>query len=417
MWRKFLFWWTALAAGLRHGRHGLAGENHYLRIPPQGDHGPARQEERRHSPLELELVALAEAQITKLVERWLRTKARLTARLRKVQFQWAVALAEFRERVERHREERYREPEPAVGPKLYVAVMVALGLGETAFNSASFISLRIQDWETWTLAAVISVAAISLAHLIGAARQEARAGGKIPPFRMMMCIGLAALTICAISVTTLRAQWNTTKGLALGGLNAVFIAAGVALSLGAHRDAGLANLVRQKRHSARRLERIWRRWCRLVAKREKARSRNQQRAIAMQDCSRARLAEYRRGLMMSAVDQKPAAHLQEPIDGLFRERTEWEEELETTPPPLGKILEEVQATPSHWAALLEKPWDTSPARLQDASAVAQGPDGTGSSTTSQADGIRHVLPGGGNSRQSRGQHDQRTHEAGNRQVG
>jgi hypothetical protein len=52
----------------------------------------------------------------------------------------------------------------------------------------------------WTLAAVISVEAISLAHLIGAARQEAPAGGKIPPFRTMMCIGLAALTVCAIGI-------------------------------------------------------------------------------------------------------------------------------------------------------------------------------------------------------------------------
>jgi hypothetical protein len=145
MWRRFVFWWTALDAGLRHGRLGLIGETHYLRVPPSAGNGLGGEGERRHSPLELELVAIAEAQITKLVERWLRTKARLTARLRKVQFQWAVALAEFRERVERHREERYREPEPAIGPRLYVALMLALGLGETAFNSASLISLRIHD--------------------------------------------------------------------------------------------------------------------------------------------------------------------------------------------------------------------------------------------------------------------------------
>jgi len=337
-WTRIFYPWTMLSAGLRHGRHGFPGELGTIRVTtwnPDGSHMGTTW----LSHFEAEILAIAEAQITKLVALWLKVMHRLAARLNGIRDEYTrLTVALVAVEVE-HRRLGYREPWALLSMVFYAVYMLLVPIPEMAWNALVFKKMNMLPEEAYAMAAGITLTCQLMAHTCGTSIRQACKSDPIRARRVAMTlIGIAVLAMAIGAVTVLRALGTESNTLALGLLNASFILGGMVAAFFAHGDAELHRVVKLKKTLNAKRDRIRKQWAKLVARLDAARSKHQQHAIWLRDDCTAGLVEYRRGQVLSTPGATVPTHLSNEVDSrLFRPRPEFGTAVEPVPAPLPEL--------------------------------------------------------------------------------
>jgi hypothetical protein len=302
---------------------------------------------------EAEILALAELNVSRLIEHWERKKHALEAEAKRIQVPWRSALEEYLAAHRRHRAKDLREPHRRLPEWLYLPLLIVLGILEFPFNLGAFAALRVPLGEQILIAAAPSVVLVALSHLLATEfRWWPSAETRGWPHTVTVAGSAAALLIALLAVAVLRVlyvAWATSSspdvflGAAFLAINLLILAgAWLAAYLTHDPDVELEKVVGQKRRALRALTRVWKDWNRWGAAFDQGRGMTAARISAVRDETRAMLYEYRLwNLRYREQAPVPKSFQEEVPEALFRPR-DLGQEIDLSPPPLDEILAQLE---------------------------------------------------------------------------